>query len=96
MAFSNLTQDGLEYLGKLQITMALSRQTVEGCYIWHTLIWLEGYMEFTTLRDRLLQDGAFATEQSVSWSIIVQSIDLDIDSSTRPLNIAPSPKSKSP
>jgi hypothetical protein len=61
----------------------------------HALIWLEGNLQFNTLRDRLLQDGAFA-HRVIRYleSIIVQSINSDIDSVTEsgPANMPPSSK----
>jgi hypothetical protein len=61
----------------------------------HALIWLEGNLEFNTLRDRLLQDGDFA-HRVIRYleSIIVQSINADIDSSTElgPTSTPPSSK----
>ena len=64
----------------------------------HALIWLEGNLEFNNLRDRLLQDGDFA-RRVIRYleSIIVQSINLDIDSSSTETGAAnTSPPSKGP
>jgi hypothetical protein len=63
----------------------------------HALVWLTGNLEFNSLRDRLLQDDVYA-QRLIRYleSIIVQSINLDVDtdSSTGPINMPPSSKSQ--
>lgn len=61
----------------------------------HVLIWLMGSLAFSTLRERILQDGAFA-QRVIRYleSIIVQNINSDNDSipESGPANIPPSSK----
>jgi len=46
----------------------------------HALVWVTGNLEFSTLRDRLLQDKPFASRMiRYLETIIVQSIDLGVD-----------------
>ena len=61
----------------------------------HALIWLEGNLQFNNLRNRLLQDSDFA-HRLIRYleSIIVQSLNSEVDSNTEsePAKIAPSPE----
>jgi hypothetical protein len=60
----------------------------------HALVWLSGNLGFTTLRDRVLQNKPFASRMiRYSESIIVHSIDLDLENgSGEPAYIPPPSK----
>ena len=61
----------------------------------HALVWLTGNLAFSDLRDRILQDRDFANRMiRYIESIIVESINSDINSTTNsgPANIPPSSK----
>jgi hypothetical protein len=70
-------------LGQVANHFAVVETNGRGMLHLHALVWLTGNLEFSTLRDRVLRDGAFASRMiRYVESIIVQSLDLDVDSRT--------------
>jgi len=96
--FDGLIQSGtgrIGILGQVANHYGVVETNGRGMLHLHVLIWLMGNLAFSTLRERILQDGAFA-QRVIHYleSIIIQSINSDNDSipESGPANIPPSSK----
>jgi hypothetical protein len=70
-------------LGQVSNHFAVVETNGRGMLHLHALVWLTGNLAFSTLRDRVLRDKAFASRMiRYLESVIVQSLDLDVDSNT--------------
>lgn len=80
-------------LGQVSNHFGVVETNGRGMLHFHALVWLTGNLEFNTLRDRILQNAALA-HRVICYleSIIIESINPDIDSNTGPINTAPSSK----
>jgi len=94
--FDGLIQSGtgqIGILGQIANHYGVVETNGRGMLHLHALVWLAGNLEFSNLRGRLLQDGAFA-HRVICYleSIIAQSVNFDIDSTAGPANTPPSSK----
>jgi hypothetical protein len=96
--FDGLIQSGtgqIGILGQVANHYGVVETNGRGMLHLHVLIWLMGNLAFSTLRERILQDGAFA-QRMIHYleSIIVQSINSDNDNipESGPANAPPSSK----
>lgn len=82
-------------LGQVEDHFAVVETNGRGMLHLHALIWLTGNLAFSTLRDRLLQDKPFASRMiRYLETVIVQSIEVGVDScpTMEPETMPPSSK----
>ncbi len=94
--FDGLIQSGtgqIGILGQVANHYGVVETNGRGMLHIHALVWFTGNLDFSNLRDRLLQDPAFALRMiHYLESIIVQSVNPHVDGTARPANMPPSSK----